>query len=191
MRKPKIVITGGPGGGKTTALDLFQREFKNQVKVVPEAATILYQYGLERQHESDGMKLLQESIFQLQLTLEDIYTRMNQAKMLICDRGTLDGLAYWPDTPESFFAKINSTLEEELARYDAVIFFQTGATHGSDKSNNPYREENSAAAIALDEKLQIVWEKHPHFHFIPSNTSFMGKISHGLHTLKTVFEKIG
>ena len=30
-----IVVTGGPGGGKTTALDLFQRELKSAVKIVP------------------------------------------------------------------------------------------------------------------------------------------------------------
>ena len=37
----KVVVTGGPGGGKTTALDLFCRELGDKVAVVPEAATVL------------------------------------------------------------------------------------------------------------------------------------------------------
>ena len=190
MKKSKIVITGGPGGGKTTALDLFSREFKTQVKIVPEAATILYQYGLKREHEAHGKMLLQESIFQLQLTLEEIYERMNTAKMIICDRGTLDGMAYWPEDNASFFKRMNTTLEKEMSRYDAVIFFETGASHGSDKSNNPYREEDTKTAIELDLKLKTAWESHPNFHFIPSNLSFMSKISHGFTILEKVFKSL-
>ena len=48
-------------------------------------------------------------------------------RILLCDRGTLDGAAYWPGEPEEFFAAIGTSLEAELARYDAVIFFETAA----------------------------------------------------------------
>ena len=41
----RIVLTGGPGGGKTTAADLFRREIGDRVVLVPEAATILFQGG--------------------------------------------------------------------------------------------------------------------------------------------------
>jgi dephospho-CoA kinase len=34
----RIVLTGGPGGGKKTAVDLFRREIGERVVVVPEAA---------------------------------------------------------------------------------------------------------------------------------------------------------
>ena len=40
--------------------------------------------------------------------------------LLLCDRGTVDGAAYWPGEPHHFFDEIESTLERELARYDAV-----------------------------------------------------------------------
>jgi len=33
---------GGPGGGKTTAADLYRREIGEGVVIVPEAATLLY-----------------------------------------------------------------------------------------------------------------------------------------------------
>lgn len=188
-KKLKIVITGGPGGGKTTALDLFQREFSHYVQIVPEAATLLFECGLKRETQADRVKLLQESIFKMQLNLEEIFFNMHQDSLLVCDRGTLDGLAYWPGDEESFFQKVGSTKEKELARYDAVIFFQTGAAHGNDmSSNNPYRFENSQLAMTLDERLKRVWENHPQFHYIPSNSSFMKKINHGLITINGVLE---
>ena len=37
----RIVLTGGPGGGKTTAADLFRREIGDREVVVPEAATLV------------------------------------------------------------------------------------------------------------------------------------------------------
>ena len=74
-----------------------------------------------------------------------------------------------------------------VARYGAVIFFQTAAIHGEDvKSNNPYRTEDSRTAITLDEKLQRVWSRHPNYHFIPAQLSFMAKINHGLQTIAGV-----
>ena len=47
----RIVLTGGPGGGKTTAADLFRREIGERVVIVPEAATILFQGGFPRSRE--------------------------------------------------------------------------------------------------------------------------------------------
>ena len=44
----RIVLTGGPGGGKTTAADLFRRELGERVVVVPESATILFGGGFPR-----------------------------------------------------------------------------------------------------------------------------------------------
>lgn len=46
LRK-RIVLTGGPGGGKTTALDLIRREFAGKIASVPEAATMIFSGGVE------------------------------------------------------------------------------------------------------------------------------------------------
>ena len=37
--KKRIVLTGGPGGGKTTAIDLLRREFSNQIVPLKNAQT--------------------------------------------------------------------------------------------------------------------------------------------------------
>ena len=186
-----IVVTGGPGGGKTTALDLFQRELKSAVKIVPEAATMLFGHGLDREVGNGDGKLLQRSIYRMQIGLEEIFRDFYADRLLICDRGTLDGLAYWPDDEQSYLDSVGTTFEMEVARYGAVIFFQTAAIHGEDvKSNNPYRTEDSRTAVALDEKLQRVWSRHPNFHFIPAQFSFMAKINHGLETIAGVLNQM-
>ena len=189
--KNVIVVTGGPGGGKTTALDLFQRELKSAVKIVPEAATLLFGHGLDRDVGNEDRKLLQRSIYRMQISLEGIFRDFYADRLLICDRGTLDGLAYWPDTDESYFESISTSFEAEISRYRAVIFFQTAAIHGEDvKSNNPYRTEDSRTAVALDTKLERVWSRHHDFHYIPAQLSFMAKINHGLETIAHVLKQM-
>ncbi|WP_412471302.1 AAA family ATPase [Halobacteriovorax sp. RT-2-4] len=183
----KIVVTGGPGGGKTTALDLFKRELVEDIVIVPEAATSVFQSGVARDKRPEVVKDIQKMIYDYQVNLESIYEKQNPGKILLCDRGTLDGMAYWPDECGSFFDKINSTYDHELNRYDAVIFFETGASSGGDiTSNNIYRSETNRQAIELDRKLKEIWSVHPNFYFVDSKKSFMDKIISGVEILKTV-----
>lgn len=187
----KIVVTGGPGGGKTTALDLFQRELSSKVKVVPEAASLLFKCGLSREKELERKKIFQHSIYKMQLNLEEIFHNTYRDKVLICDRGTLDGLAYWPNSEESYFATIQSTQKIEINRYRAVIFFQTAAAYREDiRSNNPFRTEDEKLATELDNKLKSTWEMHPNFHYIPADSSFMKKITQGLNTIQHVINQL-
>ena len=185
----KIVITGGPGGGKTTAIDLFRREFIDEVSVVPESATTIFSSGIRRGKNEIEIKAIQRSIYELQKNMENLISTQNPADALICDRGTLDGLAYWPNSEESFFKIINSSFEKELSQYSAVIFFQTAACSGGDiTSNNPYRSEDNDEAINLDHRLQEIWKKHPHFYLIKSNESFADKVAEGVNTIKSVLK---
>jgi len=186
----QVVVTGGPGGGKTTALDLFRRELSDKITVVPEAATLLFSGGVTRSDNEQVCKMVQKAIFQLQKNLEDIHKAEFPDRLLVCDRGSLDGLAYWPDTESDFFESIDSTFEQEIARYDAVIFFESAAATGHDiNSNNPIRNESSKQAAELDLKLQKVWSKHPHYYFVASSDSFVRKIMFGIMTLENVLNR--
>jgi len=187
--KKRIVITGGPGGGKTTALDLIRREFSGKIASVPESATMIFSGGIERSDDSNVLKAQQSAIFYLQKHLEDIQRAMHPQCIILCDRGSLDGLAYWPDTEENFLKKMNTTIETELARYDAVIFFETAAKSGeSIRSNNPIRNESEKKAIEIDEKLQQIWSKHPNFNLVASAESFIQKVMFGITTIESVME---
>jgi predicted ATPase len=189
--KKRIVLTGGPGGGKTTALDLYRRELKEKIASVPEAATMIFSGGIERSDDDAVTCAQQIAIFNLQRNLEDVQRKMNPDSLILCDRGCLDGLAYWPGSDDDFFTTMNTTLSEELNRYDAVIFFETAAKSGQEiKSNNPIRNESEAKAIKLDDRLQEIWSQHPNFYLVGSSESFIKKIMFGITTIQNVIYKI-
>tara|TARA_Y100000782_G_scaffold19767_1_gene20725 strand:- start:11072 stop:11647 length:576 start_codon:yes stop_codon:yes gene_type:complete len=187
--KKRIVLTGGPGGGKTTAIDLLRREFSTQIVVVPESATMLFSGGIERNDSPSLIKAQQQAIYNLQKHLEHIQRTKHPDRLMLCDRGSLDGLAYWPDNPDEFFKYLNTDLNTELAQYDAVIFFETAAKSGqSIHSNNPVRNESDNQAIILDDKLQAVWSQHPNFNLVKSSESFIQKVIFGINTIQDVMK---
>ncbi|PHN89343.1 hypothetical protein CSC79_12770 [Pseudoalteromonas sp. 3D05] len=187
--KKRIVLTGGPGGGKTTAIDLLRREFSKQIVVVPESATMLFSGGIKRNNEPHLIKSHQQAIFNLQKNLEHIQRTEHPNRLMLCDRGSLDGLAYWPDETSDFFDCLNTDLQTELTQYDAVIFFETAAKSGqSIHSNNPVRNESDKQAILIDNKLQAIWSQHPNFNLVKSAESFVQKVMFGIDTITKVMK---
>lgn len=187
----RIVLTGGPGGGKTTAADLFRRELGDAVVMVPESATILFSGGFPRCSDVEGSQAVQRAIYHVQRELEDVVSAQNQGKILLCDRGTLDGAVYWPGGPASFCESLSTSVDAELARYDAVIFFESAAVGGlSVSSGNPVRIETLEEAAALDRRLHDLWSAHPRFAVVPHNPSFFKKITFGLATLESMVAQL-
>jgi predicted ATPase len=181
QKRCRIVVTGGPGGGKTTAADLFRRELGERVVIVPEAATIVFAGGFPRSVEPDARRCAQAAIFHVQRNIEDVQSARFPDRILLCDRGTVDGAAYWPGEPEAFFQYMGTTYEAELQRYDAVVFFESAAVGGmSIEGGNPVRNETTEQALMLDGRLREVWSRHPRFVFVPHSASFFQKITFGL-----------
>jgi predicted ATPase len=187
----RIVLTGGPGGGKTTAGDLFRREIGERVVLVPEAATLLFSGGFPRVQEPLAVRAAQTAIFHLQRSLEDVQSARFPHRILLCDRGTIDGAAYWPGTPEEYFDAVGTTVDAELKRYDAVIFFESAAVGGDRiEGGNPIRNESVDQAVALDRRLRALWARHPRFVLVPHNRSFFKKISVGLASLEGIVTQL-
>ena len=187
----RVVLTGGPGGGKTTAADLFRRELGDSVVLVPEAATLLFSGGFPRVNDPLAVRSAQRAIFHVQRNLEDVQSALFPNRILLCDRGTIDGGAYWPDEPHDFFKSLGTTLEAELDRYDAVIFFETAAAGGmSIEGGNPTRIESNDAAVALDRRLRTLWQSHPRFVLVPHNPSFFKKITFGLASIESIVAQL-
>lgn len=183
------MLTGGPGGGKTTAADLLRRELGERVVVVPEAATMLFGGGFPRVEDIDARKATQTAIYHVQRGAEDVVAAQYADRVLLCDRGTVDGAAYWPNDPDHFFESVDSSLEAELARYDAVVFFETAAVGGIDiEGGNPTRTENLPEAVALDRALQDLWSQHPHFLLVRHQPSFFAKLTQAHHALIALLE---
>ncbi|MCA9708283.1 MAG: AAA family ATPase [Myxococcales bacterium] len=183
----RIVLTGGPGGGKTTAADMLRREFSQRVVVVPETATMLFTGGFPRVDDDEAKRAAQTAIYHVQRNLEDVQAARYPGKILLCDRGTIDGAAYWPHDPDDFFATLGTSLEAELTRYHHVIFFETAAVGGlSIASDNRARIESNQQAVELDHVLRQLWSAHPNCHIVPHGPSFLAKITAGLHALTEI-----
>ncbi|MEK7484193.1 MAG: AAA family ATPase [Planctomycetota bacterium] len=190
-KQGRIVLTGGPGGGKTTAADLFRREIGDQVILVPEAATLLFSGGFPRTSLTAAIQVAQNAIYHVQRNLEEIQSVLYPERILLCDRGTIDGAAYWPGNEEDFFKKLGTSLEKELLHYDAVIFFESAAVGKfSIEGGNPTRIESIEEAVFLDRKLKNLWSQHPHFSLVPHNPSFFKKITAGLAIIESIVAQL-
>lgn len=93
----RVVLTGGPGAGKTAVLELVRQSFCEHVKVLPEAAGVVFGGGFPREDDAECKRAAQRAIFHVQRELENAGDSHNPT-IVLCDRGTLDGLAYWPVT---------------------------------------------------------------------------------------------
>ena len=191
-RRCRLVLTGGPGGGKTTAADLFRRELGERVVVVPESATILFAGGFPRSPDAEPRRAVQRAVFHVQRNVEDVQSALFRDRILLCDRGTIDGAAYWPKSEIDFFTAMGTTFEAELERYDAVVFFETAAVAGSSiEGGNPVRRETLSEAVALDRRLRELWSRHPRFHLVPHTASFLHKITNGFALLQRLVAELG
>jgi len=187
----RLVLTGGPGGGKTTAADLFRRELGERVVVVPESATILFAGGFPRSREAEAGRAVQRAIFHVQRNIEDVQSAHFPDRVLLCDRGTIDGAAYWPNGERDFFDAMGTTFDAELGRYDAVVFFETAAVAGASiEGGNPVRSESLSEAVELDRRLRELWCRHPRFMMVPHMSSFVRKITTGLALLESIVAEL-
>lgn len=120
-----IVLTGGPGAGKTAVLDLVEQSLCRHMVILPEAASIVFGGGFPRVDSEVGRRAAQRAIYRIQREVEEIVRGEHGIAIALCDRATLDGLAYWPGSAETFFTELGTTRNAELLRYDAVIHLRT------------------------------------------------------------------
>jgi predicted ATPase len=169
----RIVLTGGPGAGKTAVLELVRQQFCAHVQILPEAAGIVFGGGFPRVGLPARRRAAQRAIFYVQRELENLGEADNAA-IVLCDRGTVDGAAYWPG-PDDFWRSVGTTREHELSRYDAVIHLRTPSIEGGYNHGNPLRTESAAAAAAIDERLLEIWNGHPRRFVVPASAEFLKK----------------
>ena len=183
----KIVLTGGPCAGKTTALNWVNNYFSQRgykVLFVPETATELISNGVAPWTCGSGYDF-QYNIFKLQKFKEQIYEdaakTMNCEKVLIvCDRGVMDNKAYTSNAEFKRILKENNTNEtKERDSYDA-IFHLVSAAKGKEKvytlANNKARTETIEEAKTLDDKIISAWTGHPHLRIVDNSTEFEEKL---------------
>lgn len=181
IRPQRIVLTGGPGAGKTVIARLMAAARPGRLALVPEAATHVYSVLQTRWDKLDarGQRDVQRRIYRHQVEQESHAAREHPGKALLLDRGTIDGAAYWPEGPDDYWRDLGTAPGEELARYDAVIWMQTGAAlgHYDGDASNPVRFENPEAAVANGALLATLWGSHPHVVRVEAYAHFNEKVA--------------
>ena len=183
---PKIVITGGPCGGKSTALGMIRTALEARgyrVFFLPETATELITGGISPANR--GRVGFQREFLRRQLEKEqeadDAAQRDPAEKVLIlCDRGAADCRSY---LSEAEFAEAAAALGRSAAElrdgYDAVFHLTSSAKGASSfytTANNPARTESAEEAAALDDRLMDAWTGNPHLRVIPCYEDFEEKV---------------
>ncbi len=171
-----VVLTGGPGAGKTAVLEVIRRHFCQHVAVLPEAASILFGGGFPRRDELAARKAAQRAIARVQIELERLHLDEGRAAIALCDRGVLDSLAYWPGDPAEFLDDLGMTHEALLRRYAAVIQLQVPGDGEGYGHSNPLRTETAAQAAEIGHRIGEAWTGHPRLTVIPSAPDFLEKL---------------
>ena len=188
----EIVLTGGPGGGKTTALRLLSSLLGRsglRVITVPEVATIIINRGtfdiaaISRQ-DSDANCRFQRELFTTHRNLRRRALKRaaerSQRTVILYDRGELDGRAWHDhDCFDTLAAENQTTVAAVRDSYSAVMHLVTaaaGAENAYTLANNAARWESAAEAAARDAKVIQVWKDHPNFRLIDNRGDFADKV---------------
>ena len=175
----RIVLTGGPGAGKTAILEMLRHALCAHTAFAPETASLLFRGGFPRDTAEPSRCAAQRAIFHVQTEIENVFSARVGLHSLLCDRGTIDSVAYWPQTPESFWRELETTVDAQLARYDVVIHLRVPSIEAGYHTNG-VRTETAEQAAAIDARIAEAWSKHPRMHVIPPTRFFLEKARHVL-----------
>lgn len=170
-----IVLTGGPGAGKTAVLEMAKKTICEYVTILPEAASIIYGGGFLRLPSLSARTCAQSAIYHVQNELEKLVVSEQKWLLGLCDRGTLDGLAYWPLDEASFWEMNQGSIEKEYAKYKAIIHLRTPSDNFGYNHQNPMRTEDSHEARHIDDRIAHIWKNHPDYNVIDSSEDFLTK----------------
>lgn len=190
----KVVLSGGPCGGKSTAIKTICEEFSKigyNVLVIPETATELISNGIAPGFDIN-MDEFQSFVLDKQLFKEELYLKslkyFNEDKTIILyDRCILDQMAYIKDSKMKQLLKERGlSIANVNERYDIIIHLVTAAK-GTDcytTENNTARRETLKEAILVEDKTLKANLNHPHIKVVDNSTDFETKIQKVINIIK-------
>lgn len=199
----RIVLTGGPGSGKTTVLNSIVNIYSSlgvKVIVVSETATEIINSGI-KPFGDDKIDLLdfQELVLSLQLSKEKLFDRSielykkshpDKDILVIYDRGAIDNKAYIND--KDFNSILNQVCQNSyssiLNKYDLVIDL-VGAKSFYTLENNHARSESADVALELGEKTLKSWTGHPKVKIVSPKEKMEDKVAEVISYINEVLDK--
>ena len=199
----KIVLTGGPCAGKTTALVKITEYFSGfgyKVFNVPEVPTIYSTAGWNYLTPNRDLYYQGErAILETQLALEDQFMKLAEVcekpVLVVCDRGAMDISAYIKPEEWDEITRMAGTNSEALRQsYDAVLHLVSaadGAEQYYTTATNATRyeqanEDGLRIARELDKKVIKAWTGHPHLRVINNHDDFENKLNRVLSEISKV-----
>ncbi|XP_063603821.1 TRPL translocation defect protein 14-like [Penaeus indicus] len=197
----KLVLTGGPCGGKTTGQSRLCTFFENlgwKVYRVPETATLLLSGGIKFSDLSeDDAVVFQENLLKSMMQIENTFFSLAESCskncLVICDRGTMDASAFIPQERWEEIMKKNGWNPVDLrdTRYNQILHM-VSAANGAEAfystEDHACRSENMDLAQRLDNKAAEAWVGHPYFDVIDNSTDFDTKMRR---MISVVCQKLG
>jgi len=147
----RYVITGGPGRGKSTLIEILAARGYG---VVPEAARIIIEEELSKNSDAlpwKNLSLFQAKVAQKQLDLESEAVE----DTLFLDRGIVDGYGYCMYGKISVPASILENIERNDNRYDKVFILESISGYKSDKT----RFEDEKMATDIHDAIVAAYDK--------------------------------
>jgi len=191
----KILITGGPCGGKTLFVKMARQHFEDlgyAVIICNETATDLLLGGITP--KTFGPYEYQKAIFSLQIEKERLFidyanALKNDKVIIFFDRGLFDSKAYLND--EDYKKLINhfkmDEVEEMNNRYDSILYFMSSASLNEIEDNygienNVARYEDLDEAKRVDKETKDSWIRHKNIKIIEAQLDFTKKLDNAIKT---------
>ena len=196
----RIVLTGGPGAGKSSSIEAIKEYLENigyLVYIVPEAATELDECGIDRTTMTtyDFQNIVLTYQLEREQLFEQISVLNNLVKdiILLYDRGLVDSKVYTKDDEEfdTLITARGINEQDILDRYDLIIFLETAAKIGAyTTKNNKARKEDTNEAIVRDDKTFDVWKNHRNITKIHAEKEFSVKKENIIKVIKNNIKTI-
>lgn len=195
----RIVLTGGPGSGKTSVLEKINQVYSSEgykVIIVPETATELMNNGITFKDGSVSLLDFQELVLRLQLAKEEVVDRtIELAKtdkiIVVYDRGTIDNTAYVnKDEFEEILARLNNvkSFADLMNKYDLVINL-VGREDFYTTDNNKARSENVSEALKLGDTTLRCWLGHKKVKIVLPKDTIEEKTTEVLNVINDLLEE--
>lgn len=170
-----IVLTGGPCGGKSTVIEAIRKEMGHNKRVIcmNEVATSLLKNRKYDFSEESERIAFQEDVFNRQMEAEEDMS--HPGRVLVVDRGLLDGSVYWPEGVQDWCRYFGVSKKLCYDRYSKVIHLESLAS-GSAYKQTAVRTEDREGAASLDKKIEQVWRHHNNRHIFMALLGLREKI---------------
>ncbi|XP_046576813.1 TRPL translocation defect protein 14-like [Haliotis rubra] len=188
----RVVLTGGPCGGKTTGQARLSTFFENlgwKVFRCPEAAMIFLSGGVTFPDlQNEEIFKLQENIIRTMMQIENTYIQLAKSMLakrnvlMICDRGVMDGSAYLEKKDWERMKQLNEWNEIDIRdnRYNQIIHMVSAAKGAEDfytVAGHKTRHEDLEGARQLDSITANAWVGHPYYDVIDNTVDFETKLT--------------